>query len=92
MALQKYLVIGIILAQNVLIVVTTVLNILPAFPPPAAAPSPDVDVLSTVVVVAPPASMVTLFVVLVTSISALADPWIRVELRSYPKRSNKMVN
>ena len=52
--------------------------IVPALAPPEAAPSPDVVVLSTVVVVAPSASMVTLFVVLVTSISALADPWNRV--------------
>ena len=57
------------------------MNILPAL----AAPSPDVVVLSTVVVVAPPASMVTLFVVLVTSISAVADPWNRVESISYLK-------
>ena len=59
---------------------TTLLNMVPALAPPEAAPSPDVVVLSTVVVVAPSASMVTLFVVLVTSISALADPWNREHL------------
>ena len=73
-----YLIFGTILAQNaisVFIVVTAKLNIIPAFAPPVAAPSPDVVELSTVVVLAPSTSMVTLFVVLVTSISAVADPW-----------------